>query len=246
MQNNRINPGKMTDETSACVPIPHANWRNSEQRLMALIALGNPQLLAEYLEESAESIHQKTIGQTSGVSMAQVKYQGNALAELASRTAIEAGAAESTARAISDGCIQRCVAAEDPEKQRQIVREMLIHFCEAVYTARIEGCSPAVRQCCEHIHAKVRDAISLNELGQVCNLSPHYVSDLFRREMGFGALQYAHQVKLQYAKYLLEYSNLGIAELSSLLSYPSHSNFSQRFKKTYGITPYEYRLLCGK
>lgn len=246
MKITTLSPDPMEYEITSFTPLPYMNRRNAEKRIMGLMALGNPQLLSDHLEESMGKVNEKVIGRLSGVPLTQAKYQGIALATLACRTAIDAGVPENIAYAISDACVQLYDTMEDSTKQWEIAREVLMRFCEAVHTMKFGSYSPAVRQCCEYIHLKLHSSISLDELGKVCHLSPHYVSDLFRKELGIGALQYAHQVKLQYAKYLLESSELSIAEISTLLSYPSHSNFSQRFKKVYGITPHEYRATCGK
>lgn len=245
MKTNQLSRDSMVFETTSFSPIPYMERRNAEKRIMGLVALGNPQLLSSHLEESMRKVNDKVIGRLSGVPLTQAKYQGIALATLACRTAIDAGVPETIAYTISDDCVQLYDTMENSAKQWEIAQTVLMRFCEAVHTMKFGNYSPAVRKCCEYIQLKLHSNISLSELGEVCHLSPHYVSDLFRKELGIGALQYAHQIKLQYAKHLLESSELSIAEISTLLSYPSHSNFSQRFKKTYGVTPLEYRTTVG-
>lgn len=239
-------PDPHLNEMTSAAPMPYMNRRNSEKKLMALLALGNPEVLEEHLKSSIGNVHEKAVGHLSGVPLTQAKYMGIALATLACRTAIDAGVPEQTAYAISDRCVQSYDTMEDPGRQWEIAHKVLKEFCKAISSVKLGEYSSAVRQCCEHIHLKLHSNVSLDELGEVCHLSPHYVSDLFRKEMGIGALQYAHQAKMQYAKYLLENTDYGIAEIASLLSYPSHSNFSQRFKRTYGVTPHEFRAAFGR
>lgn len=198
----------------------------------------------EHFEENAESICRSLFPQNASEALKKGKYYAISLTELICHVGIEAGLAESKAYTIRENFLKSIRSAESPEALWLSIREMLTRFCDEVYCSKTRDLSPAVNQCCHHIHKNIRNSLSLSELGTVCHLSPHYVSDLFRKELGVGALQYAHHIKLQYAKYLLEFSELGIAELAAALSYPSHSNFSQRFKKTYGITPNEYRLIC--
>lgn len=225
---------------------PYLYRRNVEKKLMAFLALGNPELLAEHLENDIHKTHDIAINRLADAPLTQAKYQGIALTNLACRTAMAAGVAEKTASAICDTCFMEYDTMTDPARQWEIAKSTLLRFCEAIHTTKLSGYSGAVRQCCEYIHSNLYGSISLDELGQVCHLSPHYVSDLFRKELGIGALQYVHQEKMQYAKFLLENSDQGIAEIASLLSYPSHSNFSHRFKKFYGITPHEFRVSFGR
>lgn len=217
--------------------------RKCEKHLMALITLGNPYILTEYLDENADIICSGLFIEHTNETIAEGKQYAAALAEFICRGVIEAGITDTSARTISENCRKLAESSEDLETLWSCIRDMLTHFCREVYFNRIKDCRPAAQRCCDYMHAKIRNALSLKELAQLCHISEHYVSDLFRKEMGAGALQYAHQIKLQYAKYLLEYSEMSISELAAALSYPSHSNFSQRFKKTYGITPLEYRLM---
>lgn len=245
MKNTEFTPEQRSCETPPCAPLPYMSRRKVEKRLMALLEFGDPQLFSKHLEETLGKVGEKWVGHAADVPLTQAKYQGTALVSRACRIAVEAGVPEQTAHAIRDTYMQIYDEMENSAGQWEIARKVLAHFCEAMHAVKFCSYSPAVRQCCEYIHLKICSSISLDELGKVCNLSAHYVSDLFRKELGFGALQYAHQVKLQYAKYLIENSDLGISEIASMLSYPSHSNFSQRFKKTYGVTPHEYRITCG-
>ncbi len=224
-------------------PLLHITQRNASRKLLALMALGNPSFLASQMDACITKQYAEALSNLASGALTQAKYQGIAFTNLACRTALEAGVSQETVHSISGVFSARYATLTDPSEQWAIARELLLSFSSAIRDVNLSPYSHAVRQCCEYIDEMFFTSTSLNDLGQMCGLSAHYVSDLFRRELGMGALQYIHQVKLQYAKYLLEHSELSIAELSALLSYPSHSNFSQQFKKTYGITPHEYRTL---
>lgn len=233
-------------ERPSVPPLTSPNRRNAEKLLIAYVAHGNPVLLQEHMESNITSARSNAIRMLSTISLTQAKYEGSALVTRASRTAAEAGVSSEIIQSISDTCLQEYNSMTDPATLWEITQKILLRFCEAVSEVNLSQFNGAVRHCCEYIQANLRSSISLDELGQVCHLSPHYVSDIFRKELGIGALQYAHQVKMQYAKFLLEHTDTGIAEISAFLSYPSHSNFSQRFKKIYGITPHEFRLTQGR
>ena len=227
-------------------PLASPNRRSEEKLLIAYVSHGNPVLLAAHMETNITKARSNAIRLLSTISLTQAKYEGSALVTRTCRAATEAGVSPEITQSISDACLQDFNSITDPAALWEITQKTLLRFCEAVSEVTLSQFSGAVRQCCEYIHRNLRSSISLDELGQVCHLSPHYVSDIFRKELGIGALQYAHQVKMQYAKFLLEHTDTGIAEISAFLSYPSHSNFSQRFKKIYGITPHEFRLTHGR
>lgn len=227
-------------------PLASSRRRSEEKILIAYISLGYSAALRDHMENKISGIKENAIRRLTQISLTQAKYEGSALITRACRAASVAGVSPDVIQSLSDTYLREYDSMTDPAVLWDITQKMLLRFCEAVNKVNLEPFTGAVRQCCEYIHANLRSSVSLDELGQVCHLSPHYVSDIFRKELGIGALQYAHQVKMQYAKFLLEYSDMGIAEISSTLSYPSHSNFSQRFKKVYGITPHEFRLTCGR
>lgn len=228
------------------VPLLNITQRNAEHKLLCLLELGNPAFLAAQMEACIHKPHADAIAALADSSMTQAKYQGIAFTNLARRTALTAGVSENQARAIAETFTTHYAAMTDPVSQWVIAQDMLLSFCSAIRDASLESYSPVVRQCCVYIDENLFADISLADLGDLTGLSSHYVSDLFRREIGMGALQYIHLVRLLHAKYLLEHSSLNITALAELLSYPSHSNFSQQFKKNYGITPTEYRALCAK
>ena len=232
---------QQSNDVTSFAHSPHVSRRNIEKKLMALIALGIPALFDLHIGD----IFKQTAALLPGISLTQAKFTSASLTTLTCRTVIGAGVPVRAAHAVSDKYLIHFDTADDPHQVWEIAQQMLREFCDLVNTHSLTDYSSAVRQCCEHIHLKLHGNVSLEELGEVCHLSPHYVSDIFRKEMGVGALQYAHQVKMQYAKFLLEHSDLGIAEIASSLSYPSHSNFSQRFKRTYGVTPHEFRAAFG-
>lgn len=213
-------------------------------KLLALMALGNPDFLTAQMEACVTGELREVTEGLDAVAIAQAKYRSADFADMAMRVAEEIGVAAKRTRTVHERIVRPDAGAVDFDRQWTFVRELLRCLSEEIREVRLAGCGSAVQQCCEYIDRNVFGRISLEELGRICGHSPHYVSDLFRKELGIGALQYAHQIRMQHGKFLVEHSQLGIAEIAKMLSYPSHSNFSQRFKKIYGVTPQEYRLAC--
>ena len=160
-----------------------------EKKLLAFMALGYPDLLASYMEYNSKQYS------SSHIPLTQAKYQGMSFAALAFRTAISAGISEQTAGTIQNDILRKFDTMNSSEQYWEITGETLLQFSIAISTEKLSGYSDAVRQCCEYLHRNLLNNISLDELGQICHLSPHYVSDLFRKEVGVGALQYFHQAK---------------------------------------------------
>ncbi|MNL81897.1 HTH-type transcriptional regulator YesS [compost metagenome] len=73
-------------------------------------------------------------------------------------------------------------------------------------------------------------------------LSPSYVSKLFRQQTGLTMTDYLIAVRMEKAKqFLTDYPQLKNYEVSSMLGYSDPVYFNKLFKKTVGLTPKEYK-----
>jgi AraC-like DNA-binding protein len=101
--------------------------------------------------------------------------------------------------------------------------------------------SKYVRACCNYISAHLHDKITLTQLARLTNLSPRYLSKLFKNETGQSILSYIQVKKINEAKTLLSFSDYSLAKISAYLNFSSQSYFSTRFLKHTGMTPQNYR-----
>lgn len=102
--------------------------------------------------------------------------------------------------------------------------------------------TPAIRIAKSYIAEHYREDISLSGVADIVNLSPVYLSRLFKKEEGINFLDYLNQYRIDIAKRMLKeeikYSVMDIAEESG---FSNTKYFSRIFKKCVGITPSEYR-----
>ena len=68
-----------------------------------------------------------------------------------------------------------------------------------------------------------------------------YCSRLFSQETGMNFSKYLIQYRLKKAKTLLENKDMKISFIAFEVGYNDVSHFIQSFKKSYGLTPEEYR-----
>lgn len=72
-------------------------------------------------------------------------------------------------------------------------------------------------------------------------INASYLSQLFKKEIGITFTSYITNLRLQYAKELLETTPLRISEITEKIGYGFDYNFTKLFKKETGLTPREYR-----
>jgi AraC-like DNA-binding protein len=96
----------------------------------------------------------------------------------------------------------------------------------------------------ELIHECYMD-INLNNsiIADKLNISPSYLSKLFKNQKNISLLDYLYQVRLSYAKRFLRETNLTVEEIASKTGFISNSALTKAFKKYEGITPGSYRRL---
>jgi AraC-like DNA-binding protein len=83
--------------------------------------------------------------------------------------------------------------------------------------------------------------LSLPELAQAVNLSVWHLCHLFKFETGTTPIKHFRFLKLQKAKSLLETSFLSVKEIVKEIGVNDESHFVREFKKTYDLTPTQYR-----
>ena len=83
--------------------------------------------------------------------------------------------------------------------------------------------------------------LSLKELSQATPYSYSRLAVLFKEYTGITFASYVTEKKLTYAKQLLRTTSMTTLQISEKLGYTSLSAFNHLFKKTFSMTPSEYR-----
>lgn len=83
--------------------------------------------------------------------------------------------------------------------------------------------------------------ISLGLLAEEFHLSPQYISQLFKSEIGVNYLSYLTNIRMERAKKLLLSTGLSIGEIGSQLGFGDYRVFTKVFKKSEGVTPSQFR-----
>ncbi len=88
----------------------------------------------------------------------------------------------------------------------------------------------------EHFTAEIR----IEDIAAQTYYSTDHFRVLFRRKMGKTPKAYILDKRLEYAKQLMNESNLSLSEISSLCGFSDYIQFNKFFKKKEGVSPSEY------
>mgnify|MGYP002709053921 FL=1 len=92
-----------------------------------------------------------------------------------------------------------------------------------------------------YMQTHLAEEISLNLLAEAFHLSPQYISQLFKSEIGVNFLTYLTNLRMERAKKLLLSTALAVSEVAEQSGYGDYRVFTKAFKKSEGVTPSQYR-----
>lgn len=98
-----------------------------------------------------------------------------------------------------------------------------------------------VKDTLNYIERNIKKNITLEDAASYVNLSPHYLSKIFKKETGVNFISYLTNRRIEIAKEMLEDESIPISNISIELCYSKSNYFSKVFKKKVGLTPSEYR-----
>ncbi len=107
---------------------------------------------------------------------------------------------------------------------------------EMPYTAR-----ERIQDILHYLEENMERMISRREAAKYVFLNEDYFSRMFRKEMGIGYKEYVLKQKMDYAKKLLQNTDLPVTLIASKVGYDNFTNFTQMFRKYTGETPSEHR-----
>lgn len=112
---------------------------------------------------------------------------------------------------------------------------------------RTPGSSPPahVRRALRHVERHFREPLTLGQVAAVAHLSPHWFSEQFRRATGDSFQSYLKRRRLQFARALLESTDLGVTEVGHAAGFSDPSYFARAYRGHYGEPPSGGRRRAG-
>lgn len=92
----------------------------------------------------------------------------------------------------------------------------------------------------EYLDENYHKDITLDEMAEMVNINPTYLSMLFKEQVGTTYIKYLTNVRLEKAKKLLN-EGYKVKEVSEMVGYHNSRHFSELFKKTIGLTPDQFK-----
>jgi len=98
-------------------------------------------------------------------------------------------------------------------------------------------------QAVNYIDSHFHKDISRDDVAAHIHLTPCYFSQFFKQQMGESFVEYLRRIRIERAKYLLEYTSENTADISMKIGYNDSKYFYRVFKEHTGYTPCEYKRM---
>ncbi|MBS4207080.1 response regulator [Bacillus sp. FJAT-50079] len=98
-----------------------------------------------------------------------------------------------------------------------------------------------IKQIRQYIIDHSHEEISLDSIAQKYELSPIYISKLFKEQLGVNYITFLTECRLEKAKKLMLNPDKSLKEITFEVGYQDPNYFSKVFRRTVGASPTEYR-----
>lgn len=138
--------------------------------------------------------------------------------------------------------LQACFQWAEYEK---LFRDMATDLTDLLTRQREQRENKPISYARSIIRERFREQLTLDQISSELELSPAYLSAMFKKETGITISQYITDFRIEEAKRLLITTNDPIARIAEVVGYHDVKYFSRIFKSTVGLKASEYRRLYG-
>ena len=128
-----------------------------------------------------------------------------------------------------------------------LLEAVLVYFVRALPDQKVstKNHSNAVMQAVSYIHLHFKEKLTLREVATAIHLTPNYLGEIFKAEMGLSFSAYLMQTRLVFARSLLQNGRCTVTQAAFASGFNSPAYFSERFKKEYGYPPYQEATIAA-
>lgn len=142
----------------------------------------------------------------------------------------------------SNDYLKEIVFINDSYSSKVWLFKVLDAVFERIVNYKSRNSNDGLNMTINYIEKNYHKKITLEEVAEYINMSPFYLSKIFKKEMNINFIDYITERKMEKARELLEYTEIPIINIALELSYNEPNYFSKVFRKSTGMTPSEYRM----
>lgn len=126
-------------------------------------------------------------------------------------------------------------------EMKKVVLNSIKEICELAYREQETLSQKFKEQIVSYVHDHYSDTeLNVSKIGLAFNMSPSYLSRLFKDGYGESLVSFINRYRIAKAKTLLETTNLSVNEISAKVGYGNIRTFNRVFKDLEGVSPKKY------
>lgn len=133
------------------------------------------------------------------------------------------------------------IQVTDLWKLKKSFENIVIELLVIVRRFNAEKVAGVIEKAQTYISENFASDITLEKVASYVNISPTYLSRLFKRQNGINFVEYITKVRINKAKDLLKNSDFPVKQISYETGFNDPNYFFKVFKSVVGVTPGEYR-----
>ncbi|KRM61076.1 AraC family transcriptional regulator [Paucilactobacillus vaccinostercus DSM 20634] len=206
-----------------------------EKALKAAVEMGQPSMVHDAFVGLVNSGRIGILSDEGDVR--NVKNWGIICISVTLRAAIAAGMDYDQAYSLNDHYVRSLESFNSYSDVMTAIEEMLKDMAQRVAQLKFVHLSAPVRRTYQIIMNTPETKINATELSNQLGISPHYLSSLFKKEVGITIARFRILVKINRAIQILQSTNLSLAEIASILNFSDQSHLTREFEKFVGASP---------
>lgn len=135
----------------------------------------------------------------------------------------------------------RISACNKVEEFEPVAEKFFREKIEELYEKRRDKSINIIERAKQYIAQNYERKITLGDVAGYLYLNPKYFSNIFKKEVGIGFVDYVNSVRIDVSKDLLKGNKYSIGQVASKVGFSDPKHFSKLFKKKTQTTPKEYR-----
>lgn len=127
------------------------------------------------------------------------------------------------------------------KKKLELLKKIILSICIKKKSSQNIKISKTIQIALDYINHHFNESIMLEELADICGLSPNYFSHMFKEQVGENYIDYLTEFRLVQAKQLLVSSGKSVKDIGNEIGYLDDKYFRKLFKNRFGVTPSKFR-----